>query len=108
MSSNVGNLASRVDTRRRLKPRRQPSQTTSFWSFRDGSKWRRISSFYYFTGVSLSVVAATAAAVVAGLGYAVAAATVAAVVFVATSLRRSCSSETSGRSIARREDTADD
>lgn len=41
-------------------------------------KWRQITSFSYFTGASLSVIAAATATVVAGLGYAAAAAVVAA------------------------------
>jgi hypothetical protein len=51
-------------------------------------KWRQITSFSYFMGASLSVVAAAAATVVAGLGYAAAAAIVAAVATIATSLEK--------------------
>jgi Protein of unknown function (DUF4231) len=51
-------------------------------------RWRRITSFSYFTGASLSVIAAAAATVVAGLGYAAAAAVVAALATIATSLEK--------------------
>jgi hypothetical protein len=51
-------------------------------------KWRRITSFSYFTGASMSVIAAATATVVAGLGYAAAAAVVAAVATIVTSLEK--------------------
>jgi hypothetical protein len=51
-------------------------------------KWRQITSFSYFTGATLSVIAAATATVVAGLGYAAAAAVVAAIATIATSLEK--------------------
>ena len=51
-------------------------------------KWRRITSFSYFAGASLSIVAAAAASVVAGLGYSAAAAILAAIAAVVASLEK--------------------
>lgn len=51
-------------------------------------KWRRITSFSYFAGASLSVVSATTATVVAGFGYASAASIVAALATIFTSLEK--------------------
>ena len=51
-------------------------------------KWRRITSFSYFAGASLSIVAAAAASVVAGLGHSEAAAVIAAVATVVASLEK--------------------
>jgi hypothetical protein len=51
-------------------------------------KWRRITSFSYFIGASLSIVSAAAASVIAGLGFSSVAAIVAAAATVLTSLEK--------------------